>query len=148
MYHYRGAGLDNIFLLNGYRMVEFGKERLYSVENVEGLHRAIAAQLINKSAPLTGKEFRFLRIEMDLSQKQLGTLLGVSEQTIASWEKSKTKHPSGPAERIMRIWARERLLKRRSKIGTMLEQLATLDNQLLERLCFVERDSHWEAAAA
>lgn len=149
MYRYLGAGLDNVYLKNGYRVREYGGEKVYSVENADGLHLAIAATLIQKPQPLTGREFRFLRIEMDLSQKQLGELLDVSEQTVATWEKSKVKKGiPGPAERLMRLYARERLLNRRGKIGTLLEELAHLDNKLAAMLCFVENNSHWEAEVA
>ncbi len=37
---------------------------------------------------LRGDEFRFLRIELDLSQKALGEYLGKTDQSVANWEKT------------------------------------------------------------
>ncbi len=35
-----------------------------------------------------GEELRFLRIELDLSQRRLGEYLGKSDQSVALWEKT------------------------------------------------------------
>jgi transcriptional regulator with XRE-family HTH domain len=53
-----------------------------------------------KATPMTGEEFRFLRKQMDLTQSQLAERLDVDEQTVANYEKSKTK--AGPANTAMR----------------------------------------------
>jgi hypothetical protein len=39
---------------------------------------------------MTSAEFRFLRKQMGLTQKELGERLGVEDQTIANYEKEKT----------------------------------------------------------
>lgn len=148
MYHYRASGLDNIYLQNGYRTINYGGEKAVAVENSEQLHRSIAQALIQKTARLSGQEFRFLRIEMDLSQNQLGRLLDVSEQSVAAWEKSVTQKIPGPAERLMRLYASERLLRSRGQIGALLQRLAGPDDTLPERMYFVERDAGWERAEA
>ena len=147
MYHYRGAGLDNVYLKNGYREVEYGEETVVSVEDAEGLHRAIAATLIHKPTELSGKEFRFLRIEMDMAQHTLADILSVGEQSLRQWENGKTKHVTGSAERLMRVYAGERLLNRDGKIANLLEQLAELDHKAMERMCFEETQGGWEEAA-
>lgn len=86
-YQYLGSGLDNVWLMNGYRLVADTYGDGVEITDLHGLHRAIGAALANKLAPLTGAELRFLRIEMDLSQKRLGALLGREAQTVALWEK-------------------------------------------------------------
>ena len=91
-YHYTGCGLDNVWLCNGYTLHEDAYGQSVSIDNLDSLHRAIGSFLADKAAPLTGAEARFLRIEMDLSQKRLGELLGRDAQTIALWEKN-----DGPA---------------------------------------------------
>ena len=42
---------------------------------------------------MSGEEIRFLRKEIDLSQKNLGLLLGVEDQTVARWEKGTVAIP-------------------------------------------------------
>lgn len=148
MYHYRGAGLDNVYLKNGFREIEYGNEKAVSVENIEGLHRAIAAKLIHKPAALTGQEFRFLRIEMNLSQHRLGELLGAGEQSVRQWEHDKTKSVNGSAERLVRALGSERLLNQHGKIANLLEELAELDQKVMELMYFAEHASRWVAEAA
>ncbi len=147
MYHYRGTGLDNVYLENGYHEVEYGDEVATSVVNVEGLHKAIATALISQSAKLGGKEIRFLRNEMDMPQTGLADLLDVNVQTIANWEKG--NHAiKGPAEKLIRLYAGARLLNRDSKIGKLLEQFAKIDShEIAERLYFSQTEEVWEEAA-
>jgi len=138
MYHYKGAGLDNVYLQNGYHKAMYGDEEIISVSNIEGFE---------KPARLTGPELRFLRIELDLSQKVLSELLRVSDQTVASWEKGVTKGASGPSELLLRVFARERLLNRDGHVSQFIETLAHLDNKAHERLLFETTSDRWKAAA-
>ena len=147
MYHYRGAGLDNVYLKNGYRKIKYGREVAVAVEDAAGLHRVIAAQLIHKPGTLTSQEFRFLRIEMGLSQQRLGKLLGVGEQSVHQWENRKTKRIPGAAERTTRLLAGEQLLKTNGKVARLLNELAELDNTVMEQMCFEETNGGWAAAA-
>jgi putative transcriptional regulator len=84
---YEGCGLPNVFLLNGCEKKETPYGPTVSIANVEGLHRAIADVLVDKAAPLSGAEFRFLRKLLDMSQKVCGEMFDVDPQTIAIWEK-------------------------------------------------------------
>jgi len=147
MYHYKGAGLANVYLKNGYREVMYGDEKAVSVEDIEGLHLAIVGVLIEKAAPLTGQEFRFLRVEMGLSQLALGELLRVSDQTVATWEKEVTKRVPGSSEILVRAFARERLLHREGKISDFIEMLANLESAIPHQLCFQETSEGWQEAA-
>jgi DNA-binding transcriptional regulator YiaG len=146
MYQYKGTGLDNIYLANGFDSVPYGDEIAISVMNVEGLHRAIATHLICHSTKLGGKEIRFLRNEIDFPQSALAKLLGVDVQTVANWEKG-IHAINGAAERLLRLFVGERLLNRKGKVGKLLEQYATLTNHFEERLCFMETDDGWKEAA-
>lgn len=147
MFKYRGAGLDNVYLKNGYTEYEFDGEKAVSIEDARGLHQAIAAMLIHKPSGLTGPEFRFLRIEMDLTQHRLARQLGVNEQTVATWEKDITQHVPGSAERLMRLYAGERLLNEDGEVAELLEELAELDHKVMEMMCFEETKGVWAAAA-
>lgn len=147
MYHYRGAGLDNVYLKNGYRQVMYGDETVVSVENVEGLHQAIAATLIQKPGSLMGQEFRFLRIEMGLTQQALGKLIRVSDQSVAAWEKEITQKVPGSAEILVRAFAREQLLHGKGQLSDFVEMLVNQEQKIPEEFCFQEFNSGWKEAA-
>jgi DNA-binding transcriptional regulator YiaG len=101
-YHLRGIGLPNIYLLNGVtieRDPEYGQ--LVTIDNVEGLHRAIGLHIVEKHGCMSGPELRFLRKQMNLSQAALGKRLRVTDQTVANYEKGKTDIP-GPVDTLMR----------------------------------------------
>ena len=87
MYHYRESGLSNVYLVNGYREIETSYGRGVSIEDVEGLHMAIAHALIEEKPSLTGPEVRFIRKLLELTQTQLAQLLGVEDQSVRRWEK-------------------------------------------------------------
>src|SRR5437016_11253514 len=82
MYHYTESGLGNVWLKNGYVMKNTPYGEGVSIQDVEGLHKLIGT-IIAKRPKLTGKELRFLRKEMEMSQRALGELLGTSEQNIS-----------------------------------------------------------------
>ena len=50
---------------------------------------------------MKGQELRRLRQRMGLTQKQLGAELGVTENTVARWERDEMKM-NEPAARLMR----------------------------------------------
>jgi putative transcriptional regulator len=80
-YHYTECGLSNIFLSSGFEVIEYEGEQAYSIHDAEGLHKAIGENILNKTTLLSGKEIRFLREECELSQKDLASILGVSDQS-------------------------------------------------------------------
>ncbi len=51
--------------------------------------------------PMTGREFRFIRSDLELSQERLASLIGRSAQAVARWEKGKSGVDS-MAERLIR----------------------------------------------
>lgn len=144
-FHYQSCGLDNVFLLNGFEIRELDGSRAVAIHDLEGLHRAIAEQLVQKPAPLTGKEFRFLRVEMDFSQKALAGLLGVTDQSVAKWEKGQTKSITKTADTLIRLFARERLLKRDGSIFEFVRDMSELDRHVDGvRLELTETDQGWK----
>jgi transcriptional regulator with XRE-family HTH domain len=99
-YHYVESGLDNIFLLNGVSETATDYGTMVHIENINGLHRAIGLHIVENEKPMSGPEFRFLRKQMGLSQVELAKDLGVTDQTIANYEKGNTR--LGPADVLMR----------------------------------------------
>ena len=94
------------------------------------MHRLIGETLANKKKDLLGREVRFLRQELLLSQATLAKLLGVTEQTVHRWETGKADIPK-PAE----AWVRSLYLAQFADDGEInvraaLEKLADLENEL------------------
>lgn len=90
-YHYQECGLPNVWLVNGYAKVKTSHGEALKIHNVLGLHKAIAESVCKSPKRLSGAEFRFLRREMELSQKSLAAQIGVDEQRIGRWEKNRNK---------------------------------------------------------
>lgn len=91
--HYTDCGLDNIYLSNGFEYEELDGEAFLTIKNLDGLHEAIGLHIVLEKKAPNGNEFRFLRTEMGFSQADLGAKLGVSDQSIARWEKGHTDIP-------------------------------------------------------
>jgi len=85
--HYLGCGLNNIWLASGYHTDIIDGEEYITVRNLDGLHRAIGRTLVNRKKLINGKEIRFLRQQMDLTQSELARLVGCDAQQIARYEK-------------------------------------------------------------
>ena len=73
MYHYEACGLDNIYLANGYEIVEEDGEEFVSFHNFDGIQRAVALAVCKQNKWMTKEQFKFLRKEFNLSQTALGT---------------------------------------------------------------------------
>ena len=99
---YETCGLENIWLVNGFEVVRYGDEELIKPEDVEGLHKAIALHLVRFRKVLGGREIKFIRRAIDLTQGELAHQLGTGVQTVARWEKNKVSIP-GPEDRLLRI---------------------------------------------
>jgi DNA-binding transcriptional regulator YiaG len=145
MYHYTDSGLDNVYLVNGYYEKDTPYGRAISIEDIEGLHKTIGRWLVNTAKPLNGAELRFLRHELDLSQKKLGQMMGKSEQAIGRWERAPTKAIDPIADRLIRIIYAEWMDGSRP-VKDLIERLAELD-RLEETECTLEeRNGRWHVA--
>ncbi|MBO9424730.1 hypothetical protein J7444_08355 [Labrenzia sp. R4_1] len=147
-YHYDACGLDNVYLVNGYTIEQdpdYGE--LVHIEDIDELHEEIARALIVQRRPLTGAEFKFLRVFLDLSQHRLAVILGSKEQNVRNWEtKGKDKPVSNQsAERMLRVYALD-YLDGESRIRELIERLTQLDAELRAEIC-LQRDGHWQSAA-
>ena len=148
MYRYKGAGLQNIWILNGYRIENTPYGEGAAVEDVEGLHKAIGLHLIDSKPHLSGAEFRFLRKEMNMSQKFLGQFLGYEDQTIAIWEKNKGKIPK-TVDLFVRAIYSEYVKKEASMITKMIKRLSDIDRIKNKRkLVFREAEDGWIPSVA
>ena len=107
MYHYEGCGLPYVYLQNGFDHVDTPYGRGVTVHDIPGLHRAIGDTIVASPTPMVGCEFRFLRQELDLSQAGLAALIGCDAQSVARWEKGKSRRVDPASERILRVLYRE-----------------------------------------
>ncbi|EMO2348194.1 TPA: helix-turn-helix domain-containing protein [Acinetobacter baumannii] len=122
MYHYEECGLSNIWLRNGFTIEndeDYGE--LVSIESVHELHNAIGLFLITQKPDLNGEEIRFLRKELNLSQKNLAGLLGVSETSIRHWEADRGLIGK-PTELLLRALYKEHV-QADGKLRSMIESL-------------------------
>ena len=146
-YHYTECGLNNIYLLNGYKYTETPRGKSISIHDIDGLHKAIGLFLVTSVKDLSGDEIRFLRHEMLMSQTTLAKLLGISEQAIRRWENGKISIPK-PSEGLLRLLYREHINDKDGKIATMLKRVAELESELHEHeLLFQDTEDGWRSAA-
>ena len=142
MYHYKTCGLDGIYLKNGYEVTETAEGSAVSIHDIYSLHRVIAKGLIEKASPLTGREFRFLRIEMDMSQRAVGDLMDKTDQIIAKWEKGQNKIPV-LADKAMRDLYMDSIGE--SPIAGLLKRFKELDREIHElEFQLSETDDGWQ----
>ena len=98
---YKGCGLDNIFLMNGFEHHKTAYGEGVSIANLEELHRAIGLTLIRKAGPLSAQEFRFLRSDLGLTQARFAELLNSEEQNVGRYERGEFEI-SGPVDKLAR----------------------------------------------
>lgn len=148
MYRYRGVGLDNVYLVNGYttRKLSSGEEAV-SIHNLKGLHAAIACEIAGMSGPMNGQTFRFLRKYADMAQRGVAALLGRSELTVSNWERDVHEVPIAAAE-LMRALVRE-IISGNAELKKAVDRCNQIDRQARrqERLRFTDTGDGWKRAA-
>lgn len=145
MLHYVSCGLKNVYLRNGYTVKETPYGKATSIQDVEGLHKAIGLYLVKNKPQLSGSEVRFLRRELDISQQALADLLGVGDTSVRNWESGRGKI-TGPTDRMLRVLYQQ-YVKGPTEIRSMVEHINELDRQATKKVEFVETDRGWRPAA-
>jgi DNA-binding transcriptional regulator YiaG len=125
MHHFKDGGLENIWLANGYKLKKTPYGDGVSIRDLDGLVSAISLSLVKKPHKLNGREFRYLRQALLLSQGSVASLFGCTEQTVSLWE----RHGRVP------LWA-DKLL-RITYIGSVQEN--TTVKEMIARMNFVDR---------
>lgn len=103
MHHYTESGLPYVWLADGYRLEPTAYGEALSVQDADGLHRAIARWVAESLPRLHGREVKFLRLELDHTQAELAGRLGVTEQTVSLWERQPGKPIPAAADRLLRL---------------------------------------------
>jgi len=84
-HHYTECGLPHVWI-HGLCMEDDAGEEVIILPHVRDLHWLIANELVSLKRSLAGRELRFLRTEMGLTQVELGRLLHRRRITITRWE--------------------------------------------------------------
>ncbi|MDP4529400.1 helix-turn-helix domain-containing protein [Alkalimonas delamerensis] len=145
MYHYAESGLSNVYLKNGFTVEIIDGEEFTSIDDMNGLHSTIAQAVVESRKPLTHEEFKFLRIELNVSQKMLATRFGVDEQTIARYEKGQTKIPRTTDAALRSLYMES--LQKNSPVSYFLDLLADTEAEVAAKEIRLEEvEDHWAIA--
>ena len=143
---YTACGLDDVFLISGYEITETEHGKGLVVKDLDDLLRAISLHLAMKRE-LTGKEVRFLRRQMDITQAHLGRYVGLSPQQVARWEKGESQITDSAAA-ILRLLVLDHVSGKvsvRKKLDEIIETDAATTNK---RTIYQKTDEGWRKKAA
>ena len=146
LFHYTSCGLRNVYLRNGFVVKETPHGRAVSIQDLDGLHRAIGLNLVRNKKRLTGAEVRFLRKELDMSQATLAKCLDVGESTVRNWERGRIRL-TGPGDRMLRALYHE-YATGNSEIRELVDRIAEMNRALhAKAMEFEETKQGWRSAA-
>ena len=143
-YHYTMCGLDNVYI-NGpgvkIKNTDYGES--VAIERIDDLHKAIALTIATGSFELTGKELRFLRIELDLSQTQFAAMIESTKQNIGRYERDELKEGiPGSVQMAARMLYLTFI--RYPETAKVITELAELDRQMTSDRIFSITDGKWQ----
>jgi DNA-binding transcriptional regulator YiaG len=107
-YRYTECGLDNVLIEGMNVLVDDGGEKSITIPNINGLHRVIALGIVRKRSSINGKELRYLRSEMGMTQAQLAQVVHREPLTISRWERGEDVIDAN-AEALIRVCATQEL---------------------------------------
>lgn len=142
MHHYTSCGLENVWLQNGFQEKQTAYGKAVAVADADALHETLAVWLTKKAGRLTGKEFRFLRTLMCLSQSSLGKMMGASEQAVSLWERT-GKVPKA-SDALMRMIILERLCGD-GKVSDVINRINAVERLVNQRIIAHARKHEWTA---
>ena len=111
--------------------------------DADGLHQVIGRSIASKGY-MTGKEFRFLRKELDLSQNRFANWIGMSVDMVSKWERL-GRVPKSACRVIQAIYQEK--IDGNVKITELIERLANLDRENENRVVFEDTNEGWREAA-
>lgn len=143
MYHYTECGLDNVWLENGYTVKKTAYGKATSVDDAIGLHQVLTIELTQKKGRVTGKELRFMRTVLGMSQEGLGKCVGATEQSVSLWERT-GKVPQY-ADSILRLLVSEKL-NGNSKVTEVIERINTVERICNQLIVAREKKHKWTSS--
>jgi DNA-binding transcriptional regulator YiaG len=144
MHHYTESGLDTVWLKNGYTVKKTPYGKAVAVIDADSLHKMLAAWLTKKEGRLTGKEFRYLRGMLCLSQLNAAKMLGFTEGAVSLWERTGKVPSAGDA--LMRLLVLEKL-QGDGKVREVIERVNAVDRLVNQNIVASERGHKWSAKA-
>jgi transcriptional regulator with XRE-family HTH domain len=107
-HRYEECGLNNVIIAGIAFVTDDSGDAVIRIPNVNGLHKAIALGIVTRKSMMDGKEMRFLRTEMGMTQAELATMIHREPLTISRWERGESDIDAN-AETLLRLHAIERL---------------------------------------
>jgi len=107
-YRYAESGLDNVIIEGVQFLADDAGEDCVTIPNINGLHKAIAYGIVSRRSGMTGRELRFLRAEMGMTQAELATMVHREPLAISRWERGECPVDSN-AEAVIRVYAVQKL---------------------------------------
>ncbi len=108
VYQYMESGLENVFIEGVSFVTDDAGETCITVPNINGLHKAISTGIVRQKAGMTGREMRFLRTEIGLTQAELAIIVHREALAISRWERGEVPIDSN-AEALIRLFAAQKL---------------------------------------
>lgn len=142
MYHYTECGLDNVWLENGFVRKKTAYGMATAIDDAESLHKVLAIELTRKKGLITGKELRFMRIALGLSQEGLSKCVGTSDQSVSLWERT-GKVPKY-ADSLLRLLVSEKF-KGNSKVTDVIDRINTVERLCNQRIVAREDKHKWKS---
>ena len=142
---YTDCGLDDVYLVSGYEVEEGHHGKSLSIKNIDELHRAIGRYLAGQKKVLSGKELRFLRKQMNLTQSELGKFVGLTSQQVAQWEKEQCEIP-GAADLVVRALFLEHS-GGQVNLQQLAERIEEADAPMNDKSYFENTGHGWRKAA-
>lgn len=145
---YTDCGLDDVYLVSGYEWVSTPEGKALVIKDLDKLLRAIGLYLATERKTLSGKEVRFLRKELNMTQAELGRYAGLSHQQVARWEKGESEITDSAAA-ILRLLYLDHHCGKRFRIRKLLDKIIETDAATGDqRAVFHKTQTGWRAAAA
>lgn len=111
------------------------------MHDVDGLHGLLAAKLVEKPGALTGKEFRFLRTWLGMTQEALAQMMAVTEGALSLWER-KDAVPS-LNEKLLRLMVLAQT-DGKTTVRDAVERINTVHKLVDQKYVVSERDHQRE----
>ncbi len=102
VYRYTECGLDNVYIHGLPSFDDDAGEPVFTIPNVNSLHRLIAEAIVSQDSALAGRQLRFLRTEMGLTQAELGRIVHKEMLTVGRWERGENQIDDN-ADTIIRL---------------------------------------------
>lgn len=107
-YHYTECGLESVVIEGLDQVRDHAGDDTLTIPAIGRLHRVIAEGIVMLPSKMSGKELRFLRTEMGLTQEKLADVLKVTLLTVSRWEREESPIKD-TAEMLIRLMAVEHL---------------------------------------